>query len=129
MIGPRVATVSLALMLAGGGGLVACGDDGPSADEQALLDDQRYGPETFESADYSAQMSIDDDQLSVVPSGDGGDGARLSFDYFGDGDDVIESLSNVEVNVGSVIAFRDYRIRVTDVGERGVDIQWAKLAE
>jgi hypothetical protein len=112
-----------AILLAGClGWLVAgCGgDDGPTAEEQALLDDERFGPETLESANYGGEIEADEGRLLLYPSESG---LSLLYD---DGDDR-ESLDNVDVDEGSVIGFRDYRVRVTSISDSGMTVQVAKL--
>ncbi len=121
-----------------GGFLTGCGGGNDlTAEEQALLDDERYGPETATGADFGAEIEDeDDDRFRIYPSGGGGgflgigghDGT-LSFAYFGEGSDVVESLDNVDVHEGSVVAFRDYRIWVTNITDRGMSLQVAQLTE
>lgn len=111
--------------------LAACGSDyEPTAEELDLLNDDRFGAETFESADYGGEIEIDadGDDLRIVPSGSGGDEANLWVTYEGPAVDSELSISQ-EVRQGSVLAIADYRIRVTTVDDRGVAVKWAKLSE
>jgi hypothetical protein len=131
-----VAAILLACSI--GGLLTGCGGGNDlSAEEQALLDDERYGPETFESADYGAEIETEvDDRFRIYPSGGGGGflgfgghEGTLSLVQFGEGSEVVERLDNVRVDPGSVIAFRDYRIRVVTISDRGIAVQVAQLTE
>jgi hypothetical protein len=113
-----------------GAAVAACGvDTRLTAEEQALLDDPRYGTESALGADYGGHIAVDERSLSIIPTGDGGDTAVLSFYYFGDTDEIQDELSNVEVHDGSVVGFRNYRIRVTSISDRGISIQLATLTE
>ena len=116
--------VVVVVALLGAAMLAGCGDDQEvTAEEQALLDDDRYGEETFEAADLGGEIPIDDRRLVMSPSDANGEEGTLAVTYNGEPPE----SRNVDVHVGSVFAIGEYRIRVVTVGETSIAIEWAKL--
>ena len=125
----------MAAMVFGGalllGTLAACAsndrqlteDDRQLSEEgAALMADEKYGDETFESADLGGQMEIDDSQLRIAVTSLNGKRGQLLVEH----ESNPELNKAVEVEFLTVFTVGEYRIKVVTIDDRGIALRWAK---
>lgn len=119
--GSGVAAMALAVTAP----LVACGDSGDrelTAEEAALLDDERYVEGGVDGANGGAIMDLDE-TLSLAVASVSTDEAELQVFHADD-----QSLNTtVEVDRQSVFTVGDYRIKVVSLSDDNINIEWARL--